>query len=496
MDNNNINKAKAKGKAKGKAREAKGKASYAAVAAVPEDDAAAAAYADAPPRGARFSSLVVAVEGGDKGKKNDAGPSRATFDIRDVDLCIVNALRRAVMADVQTVAIAFDPTEPKSERDAGIQFLKNTGVLHNEFLGHRISMVPLGFEERQVAGYDPALYKFVLKKKNQGDEVIDVTTGDFVVQDVAGAVLKDLTALVFPPSPITGDHILLARLKPSANNDGNGEEISLEARARLGAGREHARWSPVSACFFRYKVDPEASDRSFKVKLDALGLTTADASAAAAAVVAALRSQHDALDGLREFYKNEHGEPAAFEFVIASESRLRPAFLVKQAFRALVDKVRRLSVGIRMSADADDAAADADADADDDADMTGGWGGGGGKDRRRRRRDDAGAVAADVRVDALANMEDFYEVAVLEEDHTLGNLVQGLLYRHWVREGGAKDVSFIGYHQPHPLEGEIVFKVKCARAGGDVRALLIDGLAWVVDELEGLSAEWDTFAAV
>jgi DNA-directed RNA polymerase subunit L len=95
--------------------------------------------------------------------------------------------------------------------------------------------------------------------------------------------------------------------------------------------------------------------------------------------------------------------------------------------------------------------------------------------------------ATDVRVHALANMDDFYEVVVHAEDHTLGNLVQGLLYRHWVRDGRSEVVSFVGYHQPHPLEDQIVFKVKVARAGDDVRTRLAEGLDWVRAELEALA---------
>ena len=476
---------------------------------------AAAAAVAKPARGqtvGRFASLVATVEGGGKVQ---SGPSRATFDVIGVDLCVVNALRRVVMADVTTVAIAFDPTAPKAERDAGIQFFKNTGVLHNEFLGHRISMVPLGFEERRISGYDPAQYKFVLKKKNQGDEVVDVTTADFVVQDVAGAELEEMTKLVFPPSPITGDHVLLARLKPSANNDGDGEEINLEARARRGTGREHARWSPVSACYFRNKVDPEAFEASLKTKIDAAGEGISEAERVR------IRGQHASLDGLRDFVKNEYGEPAAFEFAIVSESRLRPAYLVQQAFRVLTDKVKRLSAGVQRDAAAaslkktPQQAGGAGDDEDEDGVAQGGWGGVGGARPRAGRKggehgpvigtapdppadmDDVdGAADMDVSVRSLANMEDFYEVAVRGEDHTLGNLVQGLLYRRWVRDGGASDVSFVGYHQPHPLEGEIVFKVKCAKAGGDVRSLLVEGLAWVVQELTDLSDEWGRFSGM
>ena len=106
--------------------------SYASAAGPP---AAAAAAAVAPPM-VHFGSLVSTVEGG----KLSSGPSRATFDVFGVDLCVVNAMRRGVMADVPTVAIAFEPTASKTERDAGIQFFKNTGVLHNEFLGHRINV--------------------------------------------------------------------------------------------------------------------------------------------------------------------------------------------------------------------------------------------------------------------------------------------------------------------------------------------------------------------
>lgn len=434
-----------------------------AAAATPATAAAAAASE-------HFRALAVKTEGG---SEKERGPSLATFEIADVDLCVVNALRRAVMADVPTVAIAFEPTAPRAERAAGIQFFKNTGVLHNEFLGHRVSMVPLGFDEHQIAGFDPALYKLVLKVKNKGDKVLDVTTRDFQVLDQAGAELAQLRDQLFPPSAITGDHVLLARLKPGANNEG--EEISLEARARLGTGREHARWSPVSRCFLRYKVDPAAFERSLAAKLAAAGVAEGDEGSEA------IRRQHAALDGQREYFKNEHGEASVFEFEVKSETRLRPAYLVLQAFRALSDRVRRMRTDI-------EAIVAGSPGVEDDDDVGAGWGSAQPMQQQQQQQ-----VVDGVTVNSIANMDDFYEVTVRGDDHTLGNMVQGLLYRHWVREGGAQLVSFIGYHMPHPLEGDIVFKVKCAKAGADVRELLIDGLAWVLRYLRELEDEWAGF---
>ena len=68
-----------------------------------------------------------------RGKKLD-------FEIRDVDVSIVNALRRVILAEYPTVAIAFDPYD-SSQNDINIKI--NTTALHNEFTGHRISLVPV-----------------------------------------------------------------------------------------------------------------------------------------------------------------------------------------------------------------------------------------------------------------------------------------------------------------------------------------------------------------
>jgi DNA-directed RNA polymerase subunit L len=449
----------------------------------------------------RFSLLVVTPEAKGLPDPDGKAPAFATFEIAGVDLCVVNALRRAIISDVKTAAIAFDPTGALGERQAGVRFLKNTSVLHNELLGHRLSMVPLGFDEGQLSVFDPARYKFVLRVKNTGDAVINVTTADFKVLDTADAAQPQaLRDAIFPPSPITGDHVLLGRLRPSAGNDGNGEELHAECRARLGCGREHTRWSPVSDCHFRNKVDPELFDRTLAAKLAA----AAEASGVPAPKAGspehdAARRQHAALDGLRAYARDVHGEPAAFEFFLKTESRLRPALLVLEGLRALSDKVRRLQRGLRREREAaareqEDGKASSE-DVEEDGNK--GWGGGPGKKARAKQpaADGEGAAdAADVTVTELPNMEDFYEIVVGGEDHTLGNLVQGLLYRHWVREGGAVDASFIGYHQPHPLEDHIAFKIKSAKPGGDVRALMLDGLDWVLEHLVELEADWATFA--
>jgi DNA-directed RNA polymerase subunit L len=421
--------------------------------------------------------LPVPGEGG-----GPAGPSRLLFDVDGVDLCVVNALRRAIMADVRTAAIAFDPRGgPESAERNDVEFRKNTTVLHNEFLGHRISLVPLNFDERQLAGFHPSQYKFVLQAKNAGETVLDLTTAHFRVLDAAtdAALPNAFRDALFPPSPVTGDHVLLVRLKPGARGDGNGEEVDLTCRARLGSGRDHARWSPVSECHFRNRLDPVAYEAALAATLARKGVDPADPASASAGI----RRQHEAFEGQRCFLKNAHGEPCAFEFVLKSETRLRPAHVVRAGFEALAAMVRALLRGVqreRVGRAVYDARAAVAGDGGD------------------------GAAARVTEVDVLPapNMDDVYDLVVSPADHTLGNLVQGMLYVRWVRaeqgdedssEGAEDRVRFIGYHQPHPLEDRILFKIKCA-VGDDVLALFERGVAWVAGRLDALGDEWAAVA--
>ena len=178
------------------------------------------------------------------------------FDVVDVDVSLVNAIRRAIIANVSTVAFSFDPN--KSNNDIVIH--TNTGALHNEFLGHRLSLVPIHLNKTEIESFDPRNYKFLLHKKNDGNQMMDVTSKDIDVLDDTGNKNKTLRDRFFPPNPITGDHILLTRLKPNLYESQHGDEINLEAFASKGSGSQHSRWCPVSKCCFHNIVDEDKAN--------------------------------------------------------------------------------------------------------------------------------------------------------------------------------------------------------------------------------------------
>lgn len=393
-------------------------------------------------------------------------PAFLHFDVLDVDLAIVNSLRRAIMADVKTASAVFDAS---GEGRGTIRFVRNTTALHNEFLGLRVSLVPIHFDENQLFLFERMAsaggpgrtpqpieqFRFSIREANTDEaKIVNVTTRDIRVTDAAGAAVpQSVRDALFPPSPTSGDHILLVRLKPRS---GGIEELHVEFQAQLGSGSTRgAAFSPVSQCFFRNKIDVAAFERSLAERI-ARVRQQADADGVGAASVdeAAIRRQHATLEGQRDFIRDEHGDASAFEFVLKSETRLRPAYIVLAGMTALLAKVRRFQVGLR------DPASDY------------------------------------VHVTAAANVADFYDVAVRGEDHTLGNMVQAMLYRRWVRDGKSADVSFVGYSQPHPQEEVVVFKLKLSRAGDDLRTRLDEGLAWLQDQLHDLRDEWIRFSSL
>jgi len=361
----------------------------------------------------------------------DQSISHIVFEIDSVDVAIVNALRRIILAEVPNVAFAIDLHGGESD----VIVHKNVSSLHNEFLMHRLSLIPLCFDEEEIDNYDSNNYKFVLKAKNTGKENLDVTTADFEIQDFSGKRLDALTKKVFPANPTTKDHILITQLKPNYMDPSKGDEIDIEARAILGNAKRNASWSPVSICTFFNNVDEDKANHMFveyQAKNRSLSRTEA-------------RRRFDTLERQRCFKTNEYGEPNSFTFTVETECRMRPSYIVQKAFEVLIGKITGLIVKI-----------------------------------------------AECKETVLPNA--VVSLDIPNEDHTIGNLMQALTYNIYIRD--TSRIESIGYFVPHPLEDILTIRVKPKEGGPpSVKPILQQACSDIAAIVQDMSNKWSKAAA-
>jgi DNA-directed RNA polymerase subunit L len=224
---------------------------------------------------------------------------RHTFEIHGADIATVNAIRRVILTEIPVVGFS-------AEEDPSFDILSNTGPLHNEFMQHRLGLLPLHLTEEENDAYPADPLSFELNVKNTTDVTIPVTTHDFKVFKGDGTTpLPDKEVRrIFPANPVSKAPILITRLRV-------GETLHVKGTAVKKTARFHSGFCPVSLCTYQFKRD--------------------EAAAAAATSI---------LDKERAYARNEYGEPLAFQFDIETEVGLSPRYLFHKALDILMDKVR------------------------------------------------------------------------------------------------------------------------------------------------------------
>src|SRR5271157_3096557 len=146
-----------------------------------------------------------------------------TVQLEGLDRSYANAVRRFCISEVPSMAID------------DVVILENSSVLYDEILAHRLGMLPIktdleryNLPEDCDCGNPLGCHKcrvlFVLDAKGK-DKVSTVYSGDLVSED------RDVR-------PVS-ETIPLVKLA-------QGQSVKLEAYARLGKGKEHAKWQPCT----------------------------------------------------------------------------------------------------------------------------------------------------------------------------------------------------------------------------------------------------------
>lgn len=317
------------------------------------------------------------------------------FIARDCHLEVMNSLRRVILSEVETVAAQYDQYNMGDSGKNDIFIIENTTVLHDQIMGHRISLLPVHMTYDKIKNHARDDYKFVLNTKNETNAPIYVTSGDVVIYDKDASPLNQQQRdALLPPDYITGDYPIIARLKP-------GEVFKAEFYARRGVAIDHARFSPVSTCAYMNVVDSSAAEADIVASLEGQDDDK----------MKEIREQHETLKKYRIFKKDSLGDARETRFLIESECGMSACDIVLAAFDVIIEKINRMDSPDKLRV---------------------------------------------VKVTELNNdsKDVLYELELLDEDHTMGNLYQALCYRFY------EDIEYIGYNVPHPLERKVKFKIK------------------------------------
>jgi len=177
---------------------------------------------------------------------------RLMFNIRGVETCVVNSLRRVCLSNINCLVFKGFP-----HNESSINIIKNTTNFNNEYLKHRISCIPIMNDNDSEYTQFKENYKILINVKNKkgNQEKVYVTTEDIILvnKHTGEKINSDLTQNLFPRDPISGDYILLCVLYPNYNiSDDEVEELVLEAEFDIGCAQENSCWNVVHNCTYEF----------------------------------------------------------------------------------------------------------------------------------------------------------------------------------------------------------------------------------------------------
>jgi DNA-directed RNA polymerase subunit D len=150
------------------------------------------------------------------------------FVLSDVSPAFANAIRRIILAEVPVMAID------------DVMILENNSVMYDEILAHRLGLIPVTTDQTYNLPEECTCKSELGCEKCRASLSLEIEASD-PVEVVYTSNLKPENPEVKPVS----DKIPIIKLA-------QGQRVKLEAYARLGRGRDHAKWQPASACTYSY----------------------------------------------------------------------------------------------------------------------------------------------------------------------------------------------------------------------------------------------------
>lgn len=337
---------------------------------------------------------------------------------------IVNSLRRILLSEIPCVAFRCD--EGKS---SDLQMEINKTSSHNEFLLHRVSLIPLFIDPFE---YNKD-YLFQLQVKHDKNEPFLFVTSDMFeiyplkenLEDVNLNILdinnydlrkplsKEEKKQIIRPFTYKGKEYynLITELKNTYSGDSYNQELSLYGSPSISNGKEHSRWKSVTDAVYTFTKDNDMFKNVANEKADLKNITNEDERLSFIKSLELSESE-------RYYHRDINGEPYVYDFRITSCHYLKSKDLFLLANNIMKNKLTNLKNNLITLVQ--------------------------GKE-------------TPISVKNNKNSTLTYEILIPGEDDTLGNVLQSHLVNNFINEDSLLNIC--SYKRSHPLEEHITLNI-------------------------------------
>ena len=352
--------------------------------------------------------------------------------IYGLDKSVINGIRRTLITDIDTCAF----------EESNIIINTNKSALHNEFLKHRISLIPLYIDPIK---YDYLLFELKVKCndetiKNITVDMFDVyrlnthtkhllkeqSTMDYIPDEdkieeklkVVNTTYYDLDnplsdtdkEKIFKPfkyelnKQVRKSYFLLTELK-SLHSDKEYEEIELYCIPSIGTGRTDAKYNNISTAVYSFKHNENMFKDVLKDKIKINNVKN----------VEEYSNSLYLSEGDRYYHRDTNNEPYWYNFMIESNHYFDSKTLFIQSVDILENKFTVILENMKQIGN-----------------------------------------ESPYTIEPLKN-DTTYKINMPNEDDTTGNILQCHMVNKFINS--TSFVQFCGYKRPHPLQNEIFINI-------------------------------------
>jgi DNA-directed RNA polymerase subunit L len=337
------------------------------------------------------------------------------FTLSNVNVSMANSIRLAIESDIPCVVFYTDNyfenkyADGDFEKKETEQVIRNkctievnTTRMHNELIKQRLSCIPIHTTDLDAL---PDKYVMELDVKNDTDNVIYVTTGDFKIKHKSTGeyMSEEQVHELFPKCKKTGYFIDIIALRPKISEHLQGDHLKLKCEFSVNTRRTNGCFSVTSTCVNTYTRDPVKIASAWEKKRAVL----ADEGNSPEEIEFEEKNFY-LLDSQRYYVEN------SFDFKIKSVGVYEEPELVKMACSILSGRLSSIVEHIESGTE-------------------------------------------NVRVTTETTMENSYDIHIEGEDYMLGYPLQYIMHELFIRREGT--MTFCGFSKGHPFNHGCTIRV-------------------------------------